>query len=139
MVGNFNNSVSHQPFSFTATLDQIEEDILQLAQETAFCKKEVHILHTEQDTVAQVATTQCADIERYLLKETNILEDVINKANNRQKAENSRFFSQAVQTNRMRQELDDERSALVARVMKVQEVLGVPTDNMDAFKQPLKA
>jgi len=31
MVGNFSSINSNQPFSFKATLDQIEEDILQLA------------------------------------------------------------------------------------------------------------
>ncbi len=93
MFGANSPSSTNQPFSFKATLDQIEEDILQLSQEVAFCKKEVHILHTEQETVATVATTQCLDIERYLNKETNILEDVINKAQIRQKAENSRFYN----------------------------------------------
>ena len=43
-------------------LDSIEDDILQLAAEVAFCKKEVGILHTEQATIETVATTQCADI-----------------------------------------------------------------------------
>ena len=62
-----------------------------LAQENVFCKKEVHILKSEQDTVEEVSITQCSDIKRYLQKEITILEDVINKANVRQKAENSRF------------------------------------------------
>ena len=38
-----------------------------------------------------MAKSQCADIERYLKKEIAILDDVINKANKRQKAENQRF------------------------------------------------
>ena len=33
--------------NFKSTLDEIEADILQLAQEVAFCKKEVNILHSE--------------------------------------------------------------------------------------------
>jgi hypothetical protein len=108
-----------------------------LAQEVAYCKKEVHILSTEQSTVESVAITQCSDIQRYLTKETNILEDVINKASMRQKAEYSRFYSQCQQTNRMRKELDDERVACVVRVDKVQEALGVSTENMERFKMPL--
>lgn len=80
--------------NFQTTLEEIEADILNLAQEVAFCKKEVHILHSEQSTIEVVAKSQCADIRRYLEKETNILEDVINKAQQRQKAENSRFHQQ---------------------------------------------
>ena len=57
----------------------------------AFCKKEVQVLKQEQDTVEEVSETQCMDIKRYLSKELNILDDVIHKANDRQKAENSRF------------------------------------------------
>lgn len=71
---------SQQNVNFKATLDEIEADILQLAQEVAFCKKEVGILHSEQGTIEVVAKTQCTDIRRYLEKETAILEDVINKA-----------------------------------------------------------
>ena len=51
----------------------------------------------EQDTVEEVAETQCQDIKRYLQKEIAILDDVINKANVRQKAENSRFQIQVAQ------------------------------------------
>ena len=91
ILSNPSISVQHKPFSFTAVLDEIEADILHLAQEVAFCKKEVGILHTEQGTIEQVAKTQCADIQRYLEKETNILEDVIAKSSARQKAENARF------------------------------------------------
>ena len=57
----------------------------------AFCRKEVGILKTEQDTVEDVAKAQTVDIKRYLQKEIAILDDVINKFNIRQKAENSRF------------------------------------------------
>ena len=48
-----------------------------LKQEVATARKEVKQLKTEQDTVEDVAKTQCADIERYLTKETAILLDVI--------------------------------------------------------------
>jgi len=75
----------------------------------AYCKKEVNVLHSEQQTVGEVAQTQCDDIERYLKKETNILEDTINKAQMRQKAENSRFFQQCQQTHRMANELNADR------------------------------
>ena len=44
-----------------------------------------------------VAKAQCTDIERYLSKENSILDDVITKANKRQKAENMRFQVQISQ------------------------------------------
>ena len=79
---NTNASVrSQQPFSFKASIDQLEEEILNLAQEVAYNKKEVQILKQEQDTVEEVSETQCMDIKRYLQKEIAILDDVINKAN----------------------------------------------------------
>ena len=77
-----NTSVrSQQPYSFKASIDQLEEEIMNLAQEVAFCKKEVQILKQEQDTVEEVSETQCMDIKRYLQKELTILDDVINKSN----------------------------------------------------------
>ena len=77
-----NTSVrSQQPYSFKASIDQLEEEIMNLAQEVSFCKKEVQILKQEQDTVEEVSETQCLDIKRYLMKELAILDDVINKAN----------------------------------------------------------
>lgn len=82
---------STQPFSFKASIDELEDSIRNLAQEVAFCKKEVQILKQESDTVEEVSETQCQDIRRYLSKELGILDDVIHKANDRQKAENSRF------------------------------------------------
>ena len=82
---------SNQPFSFKAELAQLEEEIMELKKEVAYCKKEVSILKSEQDTVEDVANAQCNDIKRYLEKEVAILDDVINKFNIRQKAENSRF------------------------------------------------
>jgi hypothetical protein len=47
MMQSSHSIVSKLPCSFKSTLDQIEEDILQLAQEVAFCKKEVNVLHSE--------------------------------------------------------------------------------------------
>lgn len=79
------------PFSFKTALDKIEEEILALAAEVAFCRKEVHIQKTEQDTVADVAKTQCADIERYLHKEVEILDNVIKQQQDRQEIEFKRL------------------------------------------------
>ena len=90
-AGSYSTIRSNQPFSFKAAIDEIEEEIIALAAEVATCKKEVQILKSEQDTVEEVSKTQCADIKRYLEKEISILDDVISKANVRQKAENSRF------------------------------------------------
>ena len=82
---------SQQPFSFKAAIDHLEDDIMQLKAEVTNARKEVRQLKGEQDTVEDVAKSQCADIERYLKKEIAILDDVIIKANKRQKAENQRF------------------------------------------------
>ena len=70
---------------------------MQLQTENNFVRKEVQILKSEQDTVEEVSITQSQDIKRYLQKEILILEDVINKFNVRQKAENSRFNQQVAQ------------------------------------------
>ena len=78
-----------QPFmqggqcSFKATCDQLEQEIMQLAKENKFVRKEVHILKSEKETVEEVSEQQSADIKKYLQKETNILEDVIHKFNAR--------------------------------------------------------
>jgi urocanate hydratase len=77
------------------------------------------------------------DIQRYLLKETTILEDVVNKANSRQKAENSRFYSQVGQIARICKELNEDRQACVDRVSKVQDALGIATDPLEGYKMPL--
>lgn len=50
-------SPSDRNVNFKTTLDEIEADVLQLAQEVAFCKKEVNILHSEQGTIEVVAKT----------------------------------------------------------------------------------
>ena len=62
---------------------------MQLKAEVTFNRKEVKQLKGEQDTVEDVAKSQCADIQRYLQKEIDILDDVIKKSDNRQKAMNS--------------------------------------------------
>ena len=56
---------TNQPFSFKASIDELEDSIRNLAQEVAFCKKEVNVLKQEQDTVEEVAETQCMDIKCY--------------------------------------------------------------------------
>ena len=38
-----------------------------------------------------MAETKCSDIDKYLTKEIHYLEELINKAQTKQKAENSRF------------------------------------------------
>ena len=74
---------SQQPFSFKAAIDQLEEEIVQLKADVSFARKEVRQLKSEQDTVESIAIAQCNDIQRYLQKEINILDDVILKANKR--------------------------------------------------------
>ena len=96
-----------------------------LRQETAFCKKEVAILKSEQDTIADVAVAQQNDIERYLSKETNVLNDCIHKQSQRQKAEYSRFQDQLVECRQIRDELNGAKNTCVDKLSRVQDVLGV--------------
>ena len=55
--------------------------------EVAHCKKEVKILKTEQDTCEDVARGQMTDIERYLVKEVKILDNMIVRQQERQQVE----------------------------------------------------
>lgn len=45
------STVSKLPFSFKTAIDQIEEEILALASEVSYGKKEVEILKTELETI----------------------------------------------------------------------------------------
>merc|ERR1712113_786700 len=95
------------------------------------------ILKQEQDTVEEVSNTQCMDIKRYLSKELKVLDDVINKANMRQKAEHSRFQIQVAQVKTISNELDKSRMEALERLLKVQGNLGIQTDPNEAFLRPL--
>lgn len=88
--GSMNSSKSQ--VSFVALLNDLEEEINETRKELNYFKKEVTILNTEKDTVAEMAQTKCDDIEKYLNKEIHYLEELINKSQNKQKAENSRFY-----------------------------------------------
>ena len=85
------SSKSNNNVSFIALLNDLEDDINETRKELNFCKKEVQILNTEKDTVAEMAQTKCEDIDRYLNKEIHYLEELIGKSQIKQKAENSRF------------------------------------------------
>lgn len=124
---------SNQPFSFKAAIDQLEEDIMTLKQEVSFARKEVRQLKSEQDTVEDVSKAQCADIQRYLQKEIAILDDCINKANKRQKAEHSRFQVQISQVRKISTELDMSRMECVDSVIRVQKNLGIEVDPNENF------
>ena len=45
-------SVSKLPTSFRSALEQLEDEIVQLSQDVSYCKKEVQILHSEQNAIA---------------------------------------------------------------------------------------
>jgi hypothetical protein len=71
------------------------------------------ILRSEQATIVDVAHSQCQDIEKYLEKETNVLNDCINKQALRQKAEYSRLNEQVQDVKAIRNELDSGRMECV--------------------------
>ena len=89
--GSFASTGTKNNRSFHHNLLELEEDIAETRKELNFCKKEVQILNSERQTVLEMASTKCVDIEKYLSKEIHYLEELINKAQTKQKAENSRF------------------------------------------------
>ena len=129
---------SQQPFSFKSAIDQLEDEILELKREVTFCRKEVVVLKTEQDTVEDVAKAQTVDIKRYLQKEIAILDDVINKFNIRQKAENSRFQIQISQCRIILNELEDNRLECLRNLRKVESNLGIETDPNEFYQESLQ-
>ena len=48
--------------SFIANLQELEDEIAETRKELNFCVKEVRILNTEKDTVAEMASTKMEDI-----------------------------------------------------------------------------
>jgi hypothetical protein len=90
-IGSMNSSRMSGNVNFMGFCIELEEEIAETRKELTFLKKEVLILNTERDTVSEMAQTKCDDIDRYLHKEIHYLEELINKAQIKQKAENSRF------------------------------------------------
>jgi uncharacterized protein YlxW (UPF0749 family) len=86
-----NSSKMSQGVNFTSFANELEDEINETRKELNFLKKEIHILNTEKDTIAEMASTKCEDIDRYLHKELTYLEELIGKSQVKQKAENSRF------------------------------------------------
>ena len=70
---------------------------------------------------------KCGDINKYLSKEITYLEQLINKAQIKQKAENSRFQYQCQHCKVIANDLDDQRMVLVKRAINIQDHLGVET------------
>ena len=87
MTSNRNDS----NVSFVGFANDLEDQINETRKELNFLSKEIQILNSEKDTVAEMSSTKCEDIDRYLNKEIHYLEEMINKAHVKQKAENSRF------------------------------------------------
>ena len=115
-----------------ALVNELEDDINETRKELNFCKKEVQILKTEENTVAEMAQTKCEDIDRYLNKEIHYLEELIGKAQIKQKAENSRFQYQCQQVKNIANELDDDRMSLVKRMVNIEDHLGIETGPLEA-------
>ena len=131
MMQSYGSINSKNNINFITFLNEIEEDISETRKELNFCKKEVQILNTERDTVAEMAETKCDDINRYLNKEIHYLEELISKAQTKQKAENSRFQFQCQQVKEIANELDDHRMELVKRTVNVEDHLGVDTGPLE--------
>ena len=130
--GSFASQGTKNNRSFHANLLELEEDIAETRKELNFCKKEVQILNTERSTVLEMAETKCIDIEKYLAKEIHYLEELISKAQTKQKAENSRFAFQCQQVKQIANELDDHRMELVKRTVNIEDHLGIETGPLEA-------
>ena len=113
-------------------MNELEDEINETRKELNFLKKETQILNTEKDTVAEMAQTKCDDIDRYLTKELHYLEELISKANIKQKAENSRFTFQCNQVKDIANELDDDRMELLKRTINIEDHLGIETGPLEA-------
>ena len=81
-----------QSFSFKEALVQVEEELLLLAAEVNYCKREMQNQRTEFDQVCQISEQHCKDVERYLKKEVEVLDEVIVKQKIRQNAEYTRLY-----------------------------------------------
>lgn len=90
-MSGYGSFTSKSNVSFLANLQELEDEIAETRKELNFSVKEVRILNTEKDTVAEMASTKMDDINKYLTKEIHYLEELISKAQTKQKAENSRF------------------------------------------------
>ena len=131
MMQSYGSMSSKNNINFISFLNEIEDEIAETRKELNFCKKEVQILNTERDTVSEMAESKCVDINRYLNKEIHYLEELIAKAQTKQKAENSRFQYQCTQVKDIANELDDHRMDLVKRVINVEDHLGVDTGPLE--------
>lgn len=90
-IGSMNSSKMSNGVNFYSFANDLEEEINETRKELNFLKKEINILNTEKDTIAEMASSKCDDIDRYLHKEISYLEELIGKSQVKQKAENSRF------------------------------------------------
>ena len=117
--------------NFTAFTNELEEEIIEVRKELNFLKKEIHILNSEKDTIAEMASTKCDDIDKYLHKEIKYLDELIVKANHKQKAENARIHFQCQQVKQQANEQDDERMQLVKRIINIEDHLGIETGPLE--------
>ena len=80
MMGGYGTISSKNSVSFLSNLQELEDDIAETRKELNFCSKEIKILNTEKETVAEMAETKCEDINKYLSKEIHYLEELISKS-----------------------------------------------------------
>lgn len=78
-----------------------------------------------------MSDSKCRDINKYLTKEIHYLEELINKANNKQCTENQDYWNQCGQIKNINNDLDDHRMRLVKRVITCEDHLGIETGPLD--------
>ena len=66
--------------SFTAMMMELENDIADCRNELEYCKKEVRVLTQERNKVSEHAESKTEEINNYLNKEFQYLEESMMKA-----------------------------------------------------------
>lgn len=69
--------------------------------------------------MCQISENHCSDVEVYLKKEVQVLDEIILKQKIRQNAEYTRLYRQVAETEAIGKELEGKRSKAVNRVAKI--------------------
>ena len=84
-----------------------------------------------------MSRTKINDIDKYLSKELNYLNDLIVKTDGKQKQENNRFWMQCDQVKKMCNAMDDHRMELVKRLLTCEDYLGIDTGPLEKEQNSL--
>ena len=121
------------PFSIVTALEQIELEIHDLRTEVSYARKDVQVLQTEKETAVDVVKSQTVDIERYLIKEIGILDEIIKKQHERQLVEFKRLWKVSETVKEIIKELEQSRLETHKMFNRVETTVGLKTDGHEPF------